>query len=160
MHIRGWPRGDRGGLRPHFCSFSGMCENRCEIKKPPEAAGRGPVTSPPQSAIDPFLCPVLMVSMRLYSVFLKSTRRPLFAPRVPTDTLSDDLGSPLGSPRGHLGAQNGSKTAQDGPKSAASWAQRPQRPANTHPRAPKTAQEAPSCRFGTVLEQCFERFCC
>ena len=38
MHTRGWSRGDRGGLPPHFSAFSGMCENRCEIKMPPEEA--------------------------------------------------------------------------------------------------------------------------
>ena len=33
MHTRGWSIGDRGGLRPHFCAFSGMCEHFCGIKK-------------------------------------------------------------------------------------------------------------------------------
>jgi hypothetical protein len=37
--------------------------------------------------------------------------------------------------------------------SSPSWAQRPQRPVKTHPRAPNTAQEASSCRFGTVWDR-------
>ena len=95
----------QGRTATPFWGLSGMCENRCEIKKPPEEAPGS--NSAPLSALDPLLCPCL--SLCFHSAFKNRARRTFWGLECRRIKFSSIWGRSV-NPRGCP------KQLQDGPR--------------------------------------------